>query len=154
MPHSSRKHRAPHHHYRRHKSAHRHRPRKNSRRCPREVLAGKGKPGRIPPFWDGHATERIVDVLLKNAPVGPHRKSHPTYHVTIRAPRDLPLRTVFSLSTNWPLHGKPTQQVGVAKSNKHTLRSLRPDPPPARGILGCVPSANIAREAKRSQVSS
>jgi UDP-N-acetylglucosamine 2-epimerase (non-hydrolysing) len=39
------------------------------------VLAGKGKPGRIPPFWDGHAAERIVDVLLKNPPLGPHRKS-------------------------------------------------------------------------------
>jgi UDP-N-acetylglucosamine 2-epimerase (non-hydrolysing) len=39
------------------------------------ILAGNGKPGRIPPFWDGHAAERIVDVLLKNPPVGPHRKS-------------------------------------------------------------------------------
>ncbi len=40
-----------------------------------EVLAGKSKPGRIPPFWDGHAAERIVEVLLKNPPQGPHRKS-------------------------------------------------------------------------------
>lgn len=40
-----------------------------------EVLAGKGKPGRIPPFWDGHAAERIVEVLLRNPPRGPHRKS-------------------------------------------------------------------------------
>jgi UDP-N-acetylglucosamine 2-epimerase (non-hydrolysing) len=39
------------------------------------VLAGKGKPGRIPPLWDGHAAERIVEVLLKNPPLGPHRKS-------------------------------------------------------------------------------
>ncbi|MHB8504030.1 MAG: UDP-N-acetyl glucosamine 2-epimerase, partial [Candidatus Acidiferrales bacterium] len=39
------------------------------------ILAGEGKPGRIPPFWDGHAAERIVDVLLKNPPLGPHRKS-------------------------------------------------------------------------------
>jgi UDP-N-acetylglucosamine 2-epimerase (non-hydrolysing) len=39
------------------------------------ILAGNGKPGRIPPFWDGHAAERIVDVLLKNPPLGPHRKS-------------------------------------------------------------------------------
>lgn len=39
------------------------------------VLAGKGKPGRIPPLWDGRAAERIVDVLLKNPPLGPHRKS-------------------------------------------------------------------------------
>ena len=39
------------------------------------ILAGNGKAGRIPPFWDGHAAERIVDVLLKNPPLGPHRKS-------------------------------------------------------------------------------
>jgi UDP-N-acetylglucosamine 2-epimerase (non-hydrolysing) len=39
------------------------------------ILAGKGKPGRIPPLWDGHAAERIVDVLLKNPPLGPNRKS-------------------------------------------------------------------------------
>ena len=39
------------------------------------ILAGKGKPGRIPPFWDGHAAERIVEVLLKNRPQSPHRKS-------------------------------------------------------------------------------
>jgi UDP-N-acetylglucosamine 2-epimerase (non-hydrolysing) len=39
------------------------------------ILAGNGKPGRIPPFWDGHAAERIVDVLLKNPPLGPPRKS-------------------------------------------------------------------------------
>lgn len=39
------------------------------------ILAGNGKPGRIPPFWDGHAAERIVDIILKNPPVGPHRKS-------------------------------------------------------------------------------
>ena len=40
-----------------------------------DILAGKGKPGRIPPLWDGHAAERIVDVLLKNPPLGLHRKS-------------------------------------------------------------------------------
>jgi UDP-N-acetylglucosamine 2-epimerase (non-hydrolysing) len=40
-----------------------------------QILAGKGKPGRIPPFWDGHAAERIVEVLLRKSPVGPHRKS-------------------------------------------------------------------------------
>jgi len=39
------------------------------------ILAGKNKPGRIPPFWDGHAAQRIVEVLLKNPPLGPHRKS-------------------------------------------------------------------------------
>jgi UDP-N-acetylglucosamine 2-epimerase (non-hydrolysing) len=40
-----------------------------------QLLAGKGKPGRIPPFWDGHAAERIVEVLLRKSPAGPHRKS-------------------------------------------------------------------------------
>jgi UDP-N-acetylglucosamine 2-epimerase (non-hydrolysing) len=40
-----------------------------------DILAGKGKPGRIPPFWDGHAASRIVDVLLKNPPLGPHPRS-------------------------------------------------------------------------------
>ncbi|MGB2640734.1 MAG: UDP-N-acetylglucosamine 2-epimerase (non-hydrolyzing), partial [Candidatus Acidiferrum sp.] len=40
-----------------------------------QILAGKGKPGRIPPLWDGHSAERIVQVLLQNPPVGPHRKS-------------------------------------------------------------------------------
>jgi UDP-N-acetylglucosamine 2-epimerase (non-hydrolysing) len=39
------------------------------------ILGGQGKPGRIPPLWDGHAAERIVDVLLRKPPVGPHRKS-------------------------------------------------------------------------------
>jgi UDP-N-acetylglucosamine 2-epimerase (non-hydrolysing) len=39
------------------------------------ILAGKGKAGRIPPFWDGHAAERIVEVLLRKSPLGPHRTS-------------------------------------------------------------------------------
>lgn len=39
------------------------------------ILAGQGKPGRIPPLWDGHAAERIVEVLLRKPPAGPHRKS-------------------------------------------------------------------------------
>jgi UDP-N-acetylglucosamine 2-epimerase (non-hydrolysing) len=28
------------------------------------VLTGKAKKGTIPPLWDGHAGERIVDILL------------------------------------------------------------------------------------------
>ena len=39
------------------------------------ILSGKGKSGRIPPLWDGHAAERIVEVLLRNPPQGPDRKS-------------------------------------------------------------------------------
>ena len=31
----------------------------------REVLAGGGKAGRIPEYWDGHATERIAAVLVE-----------------------------------------------------------------------------------------
>ena len=34
----------------------------------RDALDGKGKAGRIPPLWDGHAAERIVDILLKQVP--------------------------------------------------------------------------------------
>lgn len=41
----------------------------------RHILAGEGKPGRIPPFWDGHAAARIVDILLRNPPVNPLQKS-------------------------------------------------------------------------------
>lgn len=39
----------------------------------RDVLAGKGKAGKIPPLWDGHAARRIVEVLLRLAP----SKKHP-----------------------------------------------------------------------------
>lgn len=38
-----------------------------------QILSGKGQPGRIPPLWDGHAAERIVEILLRNPPRGPHR---------------------------------------------------------------------------------
>ncbi|HYA97789.1 MAG TPA: UDP-N-acetylglucosamine 2-epimerase (non-hydrolyzing) [Methylomirabilota bacterium] len=31
----------------------------------RELLGGKARPGRIPPLWDGHAAERIVDILRR-----------------------------------------------------------------------------------------
>jgi UDP-N-acetylglucosamine 2-epimerase (non-hydrolysing) len=34
----------------------------------REVLSGKSKAGRIPPLWDGHAAERIVEILLRLVP--------------------------------------------------------------------------------------
>ena len=39
----------------------------------KDVLAGKGKAGKIPPLWDGHAARRIVEILLRLAP----RKKHP-----------------------------------------------------------------------------
>lgn len=32
-----------------------------------EILKGEGKKGAIPPLWDGHAGERIVDLLLSAA---------------------------------------------------------------------------------------
>ena len=34
----------------------------------KEVLSGKSKAGRIPPLWDGHAAERIVEILLRLVP--------------------------------------------------------------------------------------
>jgi len=43
----------------------------------REILRGKNKTGRIPPLWDGHAAERIVETLLRMAP-----RMKSTIHVT------------------------------------------------------------------------
>lgn len=34
----------------------------------RKSLAGETKAGRVPPLWDGHAAERIVDVLRRTVP--------------------------------------------------------------------------------------
>ena len=34
----------------------------------RDALAGKGKMGRVPSLWDGHAAERIVKILLEVVP--------------------------------------------------------------------------------------
>ncbi len=31
-----------------------------------EVIGGKVKQGSVPPLWDGHTAERIVDIILKN----------------------------------------------------------------------------------------
>jgi UDP-N-acetylglucosamine 2-epimerase (non-hydrolysing) len=31
----------------------------------REILRGKTKAGRVPQLWDGHAAERIVEILLR-----------------------------------------------------------------------------------------
>lgn len=33
-----------------------------------DVLAGKGKAGKIPPLWDGQAASRIVEILLRQVP--------------------------------------------------------------------------------------
>ena len=30
----------------------------------KEILAGRGKRGRVPEFWDGHAADRIADDLM------------------------------------------------------------------------------------------
>jgi UDP-N-acetylglucosamine 2-epimerase (non-hydrolysing) len=32
-----------------------------------QILRGEGKMGRMPPLWDGHAAERIVGILLREA---------------------------------------------------------------------------------------
>lgn len=37
----------------------------------REILSGNGKKGVVPPLWDGHAAERIVDVLLQSCVSNP-----------------------------------------------------------------------------------
>ena len=34
----------------------------------RKSLAGESKAGRIPPLWDGHSAERIVDILRRTVP--------------------------------------------------------------------------------------
>jgi hypothetical protein len=34
----------------------------------RQTLAGKGKVGRIPSMWDGHAAQLVVEILLKVVP--------------------------------------------------------------------------------------
>ena len=31
----------------------------------REIVSGKGKRGKIPPYWDGLSGERILDSLIK-----------------------------------------------------------------------------------------
>jgi len=36
----------------------------------RDTLTGMRKAGRIPPFWDGHAAKRLVDILLQEVPRG------------------------------------------------------------------------------------
>lgn len=36
----------------------------------RKILAGGGKRGRVPKYWDGRAAERIVECLLKHPPQG------------------------------------------------------------------------------------
>jgi len=33
-----------------------------------EILAGKGKAGKMPQFWDGHAAQRVVEILLRFLP--------------------------------------------------------------------------------------
>ena len=30
-----------------------------------KILEGKGKPGSIPPLWDGHASERIAEIIQR-----------------------------------------------------------------------------------------
>jgi len=31
----------------------------------KDILSGKGKVGKIPLLWDGHAARRIVEILLR-----------------------------------------------------------------------------------------
>ncbi len=34
-----------------------------------QILRGEGKRGRTPPLWDGHAAERIVEIILRDGPL-------------------------------------------------------------------------------------
>jgi UDP-N-acetylglucosamine 2-epimerase (non-hydrolysing) len=34
-----------------------------------QILRGDGKKGRTPPLWDGHAADRIVEIILRDGPV-------------------------------------------------------------------------------------
>ena len=36
-----------------------------------EILSGRGKIGTVPPLWDGHAAERIADILLRTETAEP-----------------------------------------------------------------------------------
>ena len=44
----------------------------------REVLTGKPQVGRVPRFWDGHAADRIIAVLLREVPQGSERLPLPS----------------------------------------------------------------------------
>src|SRR5216684_6890413 len=44
----------------------------------REVLTGKPQAGRVPRFWDGHAADRIIAVLLREVPQGSERLPLPS----------------------------------------------------------------------------
>jgi UDP-N-acetylglucosamine 2-epimerase (non-hydrolysing) len=39
----------------------------------KKILSGNTKPGRVPQLWDGHAAERIVDILLREVFTGQPR---------------------------------------------------------------------------------
>ena len=39
-----------------------------------KVLSGQGKTGFIPPLWDGRASERIADIVLRTN-TGGHRRA-------------------------------------------------------------------------------
>jgi UDP-N-acetylglucosamine 2-epimerase (non-hydrolysing) len=39
----------------------------------RKILAGDGKKGAVPPLWDGHASERLAEVLLRGRTAVPSR---------------------------------------------------------------------------------
>ena len=41
-----------------------------------QVLSGKSKAGGVPQLWDGHAAERIIEVLLREAPFRPQSTSN------------------------------------------------------------------------------
>ena len=60
-----------------------------------EILAGRTKQGRIPPFWDGHAAQRIVSVLCQH------------FGLSGPSPEILPVAPTLQHTATDPEHSRP-----------------------------------------------
>ena len=58
-----------------------------------KILEGKGKAGTIPPLWDGHAGERIADVLCKLAGRSGEIVEDRTANLLLKPPNECQQRT-------------------------------------------------------------
>ena len=58
-----------------------------------KILEGKGKAGMIPPLWDGHAGERIADVLCKLAGRSGEIVEDRTANLLLKPPNECQQRT-------------------------------------------------------------
>ncbi|MBA7600463.1 hypothetical protein ES703_07518 [subsurface metagenome] len=45
-----------------------------------KILNGRNKRGKIPPLWDGHTAERIVDILTAENAKKNHNRVLPSHH--------------------------------------------------------------------------